>query len=203
MIQRLIFGIFLMQIAFSIAAMEQNMVSRRLVSCRDGYGYVMSMEQWKIEESLCLYDKQLKQTQLGLRSPIYTGMVTKEELELFSKALDWKKDETLLYHYVRLPFQERHVLLDIIRESKLDAEKLSKIVLSFYGTGLYMKELIELQKNLLFDVDEKVAHVGNNMTQLITNEKKNKEQLKSYDGMYDDAIERANRKIKRWLEDMK
>ena|SRR5260221_660970 len=182
MTQRLIFGIFLIQITFSIVAMENKL------TVLDFYGDIVRLEEWKIKESIFLSERKLIQDNLRLNKPIYAELVSKKELELFSKALNWKADLSLLYNYVRLPCQERHMLLDVVSKSKLQAEELEKLLTTFYVTGLYMKELIELQKNPLFDVGEEVVDAGNKIIKFIGNEEKNEENYRLYDGYYDDAI---------------
>lgn len=154
MIQKWLFGIYCIQITFFTMSMEILKDTKNVISCQDGHGDIMHIERWKIEESKFLYEKQVIQDKLKLKTPIYTGLVVKKELELFSRALDWKKDETLLYYYARLSLEERHMLINVADESKLNAEKLSSILLMFYGTGLYMSEIIKLKESMLSDIIE-------------------------------------------------
>ncbi|HEX4068805.1 MAG TPA: hypothetical protein VHX42_01780 [Candidatus Babeliales bacterium] len=155
MIQQLIIGVWFIQIIFFTISMENRLIdvksAENLVCCQNNRGDIMYIEQWKIKESKFLHEKQLIQNNLKLDIPIYIGSIHKEELELFSKALDYKKDYSLLYRYVRLSFEERHMLLNVVRESKLDADELNKTLCGFYA-GSYMKEIIELNKNVLSDV---------------------------------------------------
>src|SRR5437868_6152778 len=97
-----------------------------LIKCQNKFGYKIDICRWKINQSKLLCDK--------IRNNyLYVDDVTESELKLLSDALDKKQDMSLLYWYVRLSFNDRHLLIDVVK--RLSVDELSFIFCSFYASG--------------------------------------------------------------------
>lgn len=198
--RRLILGIVLTQISFSVRSMEKEYSDSNgnkivVIPCLTSDRKIVNLEQWKIEQSKFLHEK-LKHGNLKLDKFIEAKLVNQEELDLLSMALNWQADESLLYRYVRLPTQKRHMLLDIISESKLNAYKLSMDLLSFYVCGLYRNGVEKYMSELATkgeDTFNSLLDASKETVNSMLNNEKNKQKLTPYDGKYDYAIQYARR----------
>lgn len=117
----------------------------RAIQCYVADG-MLWMDHWKVVASTHL--ATLLKTDF-----VMTHLVTKEELRLYNCAMDWLHDSSLLYEWIRMTQEKRHLLMRVCQSNQLDAWPLGMAILELYTSGIYMEEVILGQQPLSLSIN--------------------------------------------------